>query len=557
MIKNIILLFLVFLFAAVPLKAQDDGVFCAPFDFELLLSGNFGELRSNHFHSGLDFKTQGAVGKPIKCVADGCIVRASVQPGGYGQALYVLHDNGYMTVYAHLDRFPKEIAKRVRDAQYGQESYSVDITFEADEFRVGKGNLLAYAGNSGYSFGPHLHFEVRDSTGNELYDPMVFYSGMLKDKRPPVASKVVVYPFPGAGVVDTVASSKVYGIKNGLLGDTIEAWGRVGFGIKALDYMDGTNDKYGVYAIELLVDDSLCFSSRTDHFAFSENRLINGWTDYSRYVNDGEWFQRLFVFENNPLRMLSANDDRGWIDIDEERLYKVECRLADYHGNTGNYVFNVRGKAREIPVPVYDHRLYWFLNNTIECDGMRLDVPAGELFEDAMLTVLSGEGEYGLSGRYSFGEEVLPFVRSARLSIKVDSLKADSSKLYIRRVAEKGGYAVGGKYDNGWVSADIGALGCFEVAVDTVAPRLVPVKQNAWMRNGKVIFAVSDKDTSVKSFRGTLNGNFILFSYNSKNGRMELDLKKENVRRCSHQLRLEVTDACVNVAVFEKRIDFK
>ena len=556
MMDRIIASIFALLLAVLPLQAQNDSVFCAPFGFELLLSGNFAELRSDHFHSGLDFKTQGATGKPIKCVADGCIVRASVQPGGYGQALYVLHENGYMTVYAHLDAFPAEVAKRVREAQYGNESFSVDITFQADEFKVKKGEFLAYAGNSGYSFGPHLHFEVRDSTGNELYDPMEFYSGMIKDRRPPVASKLAVYPYPGAGVVDSVAASKVYGVRNGVLGDTIEAWGRVGFGIQALDYMDGTNNKYGVYRIELEVDGELCFSSCADRFSFSENRLINAWTDYSRYVNDGEWFQRMYIFENNPLRMLSSNGSRGWVDICEERLYEVECRLADFHGNCSSYRFNVRGKAQEISEPVYEHRLYWGLNNMVERDGMRLYVPAGELFEDAMLDVVVADGEYGLSGRFSFGDEILPLVTGATLSIKVDSIAVDSSRLYIRRVAKNGGHAVGGKYENGWVTADVGSLGCFEVAVDTVAPKLTPVKENAWMRNGKVVFSVSDKDTSVKSFRGTLDGEFILFGYSSKNRRMELDLKKEKVRRGKHLLRLEVTDACGNVAVYEKRINY-
>ena len=556
MMKRVVVSIFAFLLAVFSLLAQNDSTFCAPFDFELLLSGNFGELRSNHFHSGLDFKTQGVVGKSIKCVADGSIVRASVQTGGYGQALYVLHENGYMTVYAHLDAFPAGVAKRISEAQYEKESFAVDITFGTDEFKVKKGEFLAYSGNSGYSFGPHLHFEIRNSEGDELYDPMVFYSGMLKDSRAPVASKLAVYSYPGAGVVDSVATSKIYCIRNGVVGDTIEAWGRIGFGIQALDYMDATNNKYGVHRIELEVDGELCFSSCADCFSFKENRLINGWTDYNRYVNDGEWFQRLYVFENNPLRMLSANGSKGWVDVCEERPYEVVCRLADYHGNSNSYKIVVCGKPQEIPEPVYEHRLYWGLNNTVERDGMRLCIPAGELFEDAMLDVVVTDGEYGLSARYSFGNETLPLVAGAKLSLKADSVVADSSKLYIRSVTKKGGYAVGGIYENGWVTADVNSLGCFEVAVDTVAPKLTPVKEKTWMRNGKVVFSVSEKETSVKSFRGTLDGNFILFSYSSKNRRLELDLRKENVRRGKHLLRLEVTDACGNVSVCEKRINY-
>ncbi|MBQ5616145.1 MAG: M23 family metallopeptidase, partial [Bacteroidaceae bacterium] len=156
-----------------------ESLFVAPFDFPLYLSGNFGELRTDHFHSGVDFKTQGVVGKHIRCVADGYICRASVTPGGYGKALYVMHDNGYMTVYAHLDRFPPIVEKRVREHQYKNETFSTNLWFPRNELRVKQGEFLAYAGNSGYSFGPHLHFEIRDAKGNELYDPMEFYKDKL------------------------------------------------------------------------------------------------------------------------------------------------------------------------------------------------------------------------------------------------------------------------------------------------------------------------------------------------------------------------------------------
>ena len=250
-----ILLLLSFFALAVPLRSQTgEAMLSVPFDFGLLLSGNFGELRSNHFHSGVDFKTQGVVGKPIKCVADGYISRATVQPGGYGQAIYVIHDNGYMTVYGHLERFPEAVGQRVREAQYENESFSVDISFAPDEFMVKRGDFLAVAGNSGYSFGPHLHFEVRDTAGNELYDPMPFYAGRLKDRRPPVASEIAVYPASGMGTVDTLGVSRVYKVDGGTVNDTIDVWGRVGFGVKALDYMDGVNNKYGS-----------CYCDNSDH----------------------------------------------------------------------------------------------------------------------------------------------------------------------------------------------------------------------------------------------------------------------------------------------------
>lgn len=532
--------------------------FCVPFNFELFLSGNFAELRSNHFHSGLDFKTQGAVGKPILSVADGYICRATVQPGGYGLALYVRHDNGYMTVYGHLDRFPQAVAKRVRDYQYEKETYSADVSFSPNELRVKKGEVLAYSGNSGYSFGPHLHFEVRDSTGSEWYDPMIFYKDKLKDTRPPRASAFALYPSPGCGAVCGSSSSKVIEVKDGAVADTLDAWGWIGLGVKALDYMDGTNNRYGVYGIELRVDGRMIYSSRMACFSSDENRLINAWTDYPRYVNEGVWFQRMYRLGNNPLRAIETDAENGMLCVDEERLYRVECRLYDYHGNASVYHFNIRGKMQDISQQTgQGARLWWYMNNSVELEGLRLDVPAGELFENVMLNAGEEQSRYGISGRYLLGEEPVPLWHGAVLSLKVneDSV-ADVSKLYIESFTSKGRYALRGEYRDGWVTADIKAIAGFEVAVDSVAPLLTPLNEKRWARNGKVVFKVEEKETSVSSFRGTLNGKFVLFEYSSKNGRIVLDLKKENIRRGEHLLRLEVVDACGNTGLFEKKIKY-
>ena len=321
--------------------------------------------------------------------------------------------------------------------------------------------------------------------------------------------------------------------------------------------MDGTSNSYGVYHVELFVDDSLRFESRMDNFSFAETRLINAWADYTRYVNDGEWFLRSFIMGNNPLRAVKADDARGIINFDEERLYKVEYRLSDYHGNSSVYRFCVRGTKQDIPPFAKEgHYLLWFLNNMLEYDAFSLNIPAGELFDNTLLEVCITDGEYGVSRRCSLGSEPIPLWHKAKLSFKVDSLVVDSSKLYVKRITKKGGYSVGGKYSGGRVTADVAVLGTFEVAVDTVPPRLLPVRENRWIRNGRVVFAMSDKETSVRSFRGTIDGKFILFKYSSKNGRLELNLKGEGVSRGVHQLRVEAVDACGNIRVYEKKIKY-
>ena len=558
--KLLLYIYVIFyLFTPVSLCAQRDSItLSSPFDFELLLSGNFGELRSNHFHAGIDFKTQGAVGRPILAPADGYITRATVTPGGYGQAVYVTHDNGYTTVYGHLDSFTKPIEKRVREKQYTDELFSVDLAFENNEYRVRRGDTIAYAGNSGYSFGPHLHFEVRTNNATELISPMSFYLDKLKDTKAPRIQAVALTPRLGQGSVQGGYTTATRKVVQSSLRDTLYAWGRVGLSIKCDDVMDNTSNKYGVYSIEMMVDDSLRFSSQMDGYAIADTRLINAWCDYTRYFEKGEWFLRSYVLENNPLSILAADGNRGWINIDEERLYNIEYRVADFHGNTARCNFVIEGRFDSISQPCDStaHYLYWFINNTIAYDGMRLDIPSGQLFEDAILSVAEKPSVNGISRCYDFNEAVYPLRKEARISLKTnDTLNLAPEKYYICRATKNGSVPIGGEYNNGWVTARISLLASsYEVAVDTVAPVVKPIGEKNWGRNGKIIFSIGDKGRGIKSYKGLLDGKFILFEYSSKSGRLTCNMRREKVKRGKHQLHLTVTDNAGNITTIEKTV---
>ena len=237
---------------ALPAQEKTENPFISPFDFPLLLSGNFGELRANHFHGGVDFKTQGVVGKPIRCIADGYISRVTVTPGGYGQAVYITHTNGYTSVHGHLHKFMDEVEKVVKAYQYEHETFAVDLTFGADKFPLKQGEVFALAGNEGYSFGPHLHMEIRKTDTEEYIDPLQFYTDQVKDKIAPRATHVMLYPQAGKGVVNGTQRKKIVSLAGQQ--SPITAWGKIAVGIKAFDYMDGTSNNYGVRSVTLLVD---------------------------------------------------------------------------------------------------------------------------------------------------------------------------------------------------------------------------------------------------------------------------------------------------------------
>ena len=532
--------------------------FGVPFDFPLLLSGNFGELRSNHFHGGLDFKTQGKVGKPLLAIADGYISKVTVTPGGYGNALYITHDNGYTSVHGHLDAFLPEIARRVKEKQYREESFVVTLEFGPEEFRVCQGEVVAYAGNTGYSFGPHLHMEIRTTDTNEPIDPLPFYKDKIADNIPPRATHIMVYGAKGEGKVASAPDSKEVEEVDGKISfishlssfNFITAWGRIGTAISANDYMDGTTNNYGVRYVRLYVDDELVSHSDVNRFAFSEDRLINSWTDYHVQRSMGRWYMRSTIDEYNDLRLLHAGDGRGWVTIDEERDYHFRYELEDLYGNMAVYRFVVRGKRMELPrhMPNYFYRMDASRDNRFVAGGLELWIPQGQLFEDVDLeydVVPSGADQADI---YQLTTERVPLRKSAEITLPVIPKDGvDGGKLYVARVDGERRVYSGGTYKYGRITANISELASYTVCADTVAPKITPIGESTWRKQGRVVLRIADGETGIRSYRGMIDGKWVLFKYSSKNARLWCDLKAEGIAPGSHEVVVEVEDMRRNV----------
>ena len=268
-------LFLLILFSA-SITAQVPNHLISPVDIPVTLSASFGELRPNHFHSGIDIKTQQQIGLPMYSIDDGYVWRISISPGGYGNCLYLKHKD-VISVYAHLDRFTPEITEWIRDYQYKNKTFSMDAYLQPNEIPVKQGDLVAWGGNSGSSGGPHLHFEIRDTTGVYVYDAQPLYN--VYDNVYPRFKNIAINPVSGQGVVDNSYTYKMYGVKRTGTGkyvaNKIKAWGKIGIEVKAFDYMTGQNNFYGVKSLKLLVDDKLTFSYIMDKFSLEDTRYIN------------------------------------------------------------------------------------------------------------------------------------------------------------------------------------------------------------------------------------------------------------------------------------------
>lgn len=519
---------------------QSHVTFSPPFDFPITFSGNFGEIRSNHFHGGLDFKTGGAIGKPVRALADGYISRIRVTHGS-GYVLDVNYSNGYNTINRHLSAFVGDIARRVEDLQYEKESWEVEITPEPDEYPVKAGQVIALSGNTGYSFGPHLHLDVFEAVTDDYIDPLPFFKKKVKDNTAPRAEGIMLFPQLGKGVVNGEQTRQSFPLAPK---QPVTAWGLIGAGIRAYDYMDGVRNRYGVHTVILEVDSVEVFRSVVDRFSQFENRMINSWT-YGQYMKS-------FIEPGNTLRMLqAANDNRGLIEINEERPYRLIYTLKDGLGNTLKVRFTIHGKRAEIK-PVEHREKYifrWNKVNILQEPGLSLVVPRGMLYDDAYLNYAVRADSGDVAFTYQMNDTRIPLHGRCemRIGLRRRPLE-DVSKYYVAGVNSRGKkYNVGGKYEDGYMIAGIRELGTYTVAIDTVPPKITPLNPKQWGSTGRIVFKVKDEETGLNTYRGTIDGEYALFGKpNSINGNLVYEIDPKRVKRGRHTVQLSVTDGCGN-----------
>ena len=522
-----------------------ERMFVSPFDFPLVLSGNFGELRTNHFHGGVDFKTQGVVGKPIRCIADGYISRVTVTPGGYGQAVYIAHDNGYTSVHGHLLKFSSEVEKLVEEYQYKHETFAVDLTFSPEQFPLKQGEVFALAGNEGYSFGPHLHMEIRKTDTGEYIDPLQFYMHLIKDTTAPRATQLIFYPQRGKGVVK--GSQHKQKVSAEALQNPVEAWGKIAMGIKAYDYMDGTSNNYGVRSVKLYVDSVEVFRSTVNGFLPNENRMINAWTDYEEYSLRNSWFMRSQILPGNTWRMLQANENGGVVIINEERDYLCRYVLEDIYGNKKTYRFTIRGKEQPIEKSTTGRNyLYCDRGNVVQKPGMELVIPKGMLYEDVDLNCAVTADSTGISYNYQLHDKPVPLHAGCRLAIGIRNYPvSDMSKYYVARKHKGKKSSAGGRFENGYMYADIRELGTYTVEVDTIAPRVLPLNKPQW-KTGNIQFVIKDAETGIKDYKVYIDGEFALFKFSSKDARLSSKHPGRIKKGKTHHMEVVITDYCGN-----------
>lgn len=531
------------------------------------LSGNFGELRNNHFHSGIDFKTQQVINKPIVSIADGYVSRISVSPGGYGLALYIDHPaTGHTSVYGHLNNFSKKIADYVKSKQYEQESFRVNLELKAHEIPVKKGEQVGLSGNTGSSGGPHLHFEIRDARTQDPLDVLEFLN-KIPDTQKPELRGIAFYPMEGRGVVNGSPNPLRMDVRKDKSGNplplarTINAWGRIGLGVKAYDRMNGQNNIYGVRTVRLFVDDEQVFSSVMNRFSFDKTRMLNSFVDFEDWRLRRSFFQKSFIEPGNTLPVYKNMKNNGYIDILEERAYHVRYELEDYYGNKLSYSFTINGQRQDIPTkPACNHYMAWGLTNSFMDFGFMLTIPSGNLYSDFCYTHAITKNRAYFSDIHRVNNMPVPLHNNATMWIKLTADTLQNRMNYgVVRINRNGGESwIGGAYKNGGVETAIRELGdSYAIAMDSIAPKIVPMDAANWIKQKRIRIRLSDDKSGIESFRGEINGKFILFTHDTKSNVYTYVFDDERLTKGKKQtLVFTATDSAGNKAEYLYEFDY-
>ena len=548
-----------------PVVEQDTTTFIHPLKIPIVLSASFAELRANHFHSGVDFKTQGVIGQEVVAPADGYVYRIGVSPSGYGNALYIRHPSGVSTVYGHLDRFIPEIEEYVTEQQYEQKSFSVSLFPPSNMFHFKQGDLIGYSGNSGGSTGPHLHFEVRNSANEHAMDPLFFDIG-AKDTRKPVVTNIAIYTIEDNSTVNGKYGRRLFNVEgdNGKYyihpNTTITLHGRIGFGIKAYDLLNGANNKCGIRSIELYIDSVLHYKHTIDEFSFDETKYINSHIDYDLYKRNNLYLDKLFVAPNDQLSIYDELIDDGTVTFNDNKTHSVEMKLFDSTGNISILSFKVKSDAAE-PSDIHTDTDYTYMpyneTNVFRANNIYVSISSGTFYDNVKFKYDVTEGGPNMySDLHHVHNIYTPVHKTYTLKIKPTSIpKGKVNKLIITLLNGTRRYPVKTTYtSDGYLTAFPSDLGDFYVDIDTVAPKITPVTQiNGANLSGKkeMRIKITDNFSGISSYSGTIDGEWALFEYDSKNAVLIYKFSKARIQKSKqHTLSVKVKDVSNNESTY-------
>ncbi|MFC4721839.1 M23 family metallopeptidase [Geojedonia litorea] len=531
--------------------------FRAPLDIELVLAGSFGELRSNHFHSGLDLKTQQRQGLNVYSIAEGYVSRIKISHYGYGKALYITHPNGYTSVYGHLKKFSPKIEAYIKQCQYQKETYEVEVFPTPNELPIFSDEIVALSGNTGSSAGPHLHFEIRDNQERPI-NPMLFGID-IQDTRPPFVTKVYAFVKDDASFINNKSKRlelRLIPDKNGnYITENIAAYGSIGFGIESNDKQDLAPNNNGLSNIQTFFNGNKSIEIDFKRFSFDESRHINRFVDYEIYKINKIRIQKLFQEKGNPLSLFKEVENEGYVKIEDSTSSIYKIRIQDFKGNEAWVTIPITGKKVNQAPSTNDIKPAYFVYAdqpmNFKKDKVSVYIPANTFYDDAYLDINVR------SDTLKLHKDVIPLQKNISLFYDVSQYsEVDKSKLFI---AELQGFYQRPSYLNTTRKGDSliarpNSLGTFALARDDKGPSISPInfQHGKWISKlDQLRIKITDDLSGISNYRATINGKWVLMEYEYKDNSLTYYFDDNIIKNAEHNLKLIVTDNVGNSSTFE------
>jgi len=548
--KKISLIFLLFSISLLS-SQKDQSKLISPLDIPLAISGTFGEIRSNHFHAGLDIKTGGKQGLKVRTVLDGSVSRIRVSTTGYGKAVYIDHPNGTTSVYAHLKNFSPKIESYIKEAQYEKESYAIE-KFPKNELAVLKGEVIGFSGNTGGSSGPHLHFEIRDTKNQMPFNPMIFNIDVVDTKKP-VIQKLFLFHENNFGEDIITQKVELEKISDGLYkAPKIYTSGKIGIGLQMYDYQDlSLFNKNGIHSIKIFMNDKIISDYNYNNIKFDDSQYLNLLIDYKEFKSKKIRVQKLFNPNNSNISFIDKDEKNGKFSIEENKSYDLLIEISDFKKNTSRIEMKITGRETNFIHPTIEGELILPENEYLfKFKDQTVHLKKNTFYYPTRLNVYKDQDSIKITPDISL------FKKSFNIEFfanKYDSISKRQSFIARLNKKKKIAYSPTIIKDSIFISKSVQA-GTYFLAKDSIPPKIKPInfKKNQWLSKSKFLKVKIEDDLSgIKSYEGEINGKWVLFEYEPKNKNLTYNFNDLKFKSGKQDLKLKVTDNVGNESIFQ------
>lgn len=548
-------LLILFLYFCLNVNAQ----FAPPIKIPLEIAGSFGELRFNHYHTGLDFRTGNTIGIPVYATEDGWISKASIRSNGYGKCLYINHAFGYTTIYAHLSSFRKDIVKVCYREQVKKELNELEVYLNQDSFQVKKGDFIGFSGNTGASRAPHLHFEIIETLSHTAVNPFPFFADKLKDTISPVPLSILLSPhnqssqlkinqngrqktinYPDSYKFFLIKKGRTYILPKNL---SLNGMGRIELNIAAVDFAIDKFNFIQPYQTEVRKNNILVYRQSYDRIQTSHQRFINAHTLQKEFLKFNKWYERCYLLPNDSSGIVNYENDSGLLDLNASEA-TINLKIKDLANNISEVEFKIKNLNKKLDqsenLNLKDSFILVKYNKlcNLKSESIDLTINPYTVYNNLFLSIKKSKKE----GYFTILDRFAPLQRPILIRYKIPN---GSKTKGIGLMGERG--FVSATVKDSFLFAHINYFGSFQIVNDTLPPKLKKIESITDDNNTFVTyyFKASDEMSGFKSVRVNLNNIFIPCEYDPKRKLITFSIK-DGLLKEDHDLKVKVCDKAGN-----------